>query len=99
MTDSLLGQDEIENEIPITNSIFDPRKPVFRFLILLGCCFITFGSYFCYDIPGALGAPLLEQYYDINSFEYSLFYAMYSLPNTVLPFFGGYFVDRVLGVK
>ncbi len=37
---------------------------------------------------------------DTNSFafRYSLLYSVYSFPNTVLPFFGGYFSDR-LGVR
>ena len=94
----LINDDSDFNTAP-TKSIFDPRTTVFRILVLIGCCFLTFGSYFCYDIPGALSDQLLDPFYDITSFEYSLFYSLYSLPNTVLPFFGGMLVDRILGVK
>jgi MFS family permease len=33
--------------------------------------------------------------FGINSFEYNLFYSVYSLPNCVLPLFGGYLVDKI----
>ena len=35
-----------------------PGQALFRYSILLGCCFLTFGSYFCYDIPAALNCEL-----------------------------------------
>lgn len=53
------------------------------------------GNYYCYDNPAALinqmstlmGEDHFEQ-------KYSLLYSVYSIPNMVLPFFGGYFVDK-----
>ena len=33
--------------------------------------------------------------FGINTFEYTILYAVYSLPNIVLPLFGGFFVDKI----
>lgn len=32
----------------------DPTKPIFRFVILFFNCLLTFGSYFCFDMPSVL---------------------------------------------
>lgn len=80
-------------------AIFDPTTNYFRICILLGACFLTFGSYWSYDIVGALSPILLDPFYDITSGQESLLYSVYSLPNTVLPFFGGILVDKYLGVR
>jgi hypothetical protein len=32
-----------------TKLICDPRKWVFRYFALIFMCFLSFGSYFCYD--------------------------------------------------
>mmetsp|Transcript_34569 Transcript_34569/g.54072 ORF Transcript_34569/g.54072 Transcript_34569/m.54072 type:complete len:475 (+) Transcript_34569:39-1463(+) len=80
-------------------AIFDPATTSFKLAVLLGACFLTFGSYYCYDIVGALSTTLLNPFYGINNTQESFLYAVYSLPNTVLPFFGGLLVDKVLGVK
>lgn len=58
------------------------------------------GSYYSYDIPAALNTQLDEYFGKESNYEiyYSLLYTLYSIPNIVLPFFGGYFVDR-LGVR
>eukprot|EP01118_Nematostelium_gracile_P014379 TRINITY_DN5585_c0_g1_i1.p1 TRINITY_DN5585_c0_g1~~TRINITY_DN5585_c0_g1_i1.p1 ORF type:complete len:463 (+),score=112.64 TRINITY_DN5585_c0_g1_i1:40-1389(+) len=79
-------------------SIFDRDRIAFRLVLLINICFLTFGSYFVYDIPSALQSSLVD-WFDINPFEYNLFYSVYSWPNTVLAFIGGYLVDRVFGVR
>jgi MFS family permease len=33
--------------------------------------------------------------FDIDNFQYNLFYSVYSLPNIILPLFGGYFLDKI----
>src|SRR3990167_4637376 len=81
------------------NVLFDSRTPPFKIFILIGACFITFGSYYCYDIVGALSTTLINPFYGISNTQEALLYSVYSLPNTVLPFFGGMLVDRVVGVK
>jgi MFS family permease len=61
------------------------------------------GNYYCYDIPASLHKQL-QDYLPRNTtsmpkysnFEllFSLLYTVYSVPNMVLPFFGGFLVDR-----
>jgi MFS family permease len=52
------------------------------------------GSCFCYDNPGPLETQL-EKDFNVDSTTYSLLYTVYSLPNMVLPIFGGLFLDRI----
>jgi len=73
-------------------------------LVLLCICFLTFGSYWVYDIPGAIFTPL-QNYFEhypfptkyTNGMNLNL-YSVYSYPNVILAFFGGILVDR-LGVR
>ncbi|KNC56071.1 major facilitator superfamily transporter domain-containing protein 1 [Thecamonas trahens ATCC 50062] len=62
--------------------------------------FLTFGSYWVFDTPGAIQKQLTEwfgpSYTDADNL---MLYSVYSLPNTVLPFFSGYLIDRVLGIR
>lgn len=53
------------------------------------------GSYYCYDNPSALQDQLRTQFHNPSDFDlyFNLLYTVYSIPNVVLPFFGGYFVD------
>jgi MFS family permease len=62
-------------------------------MLLMACCF-TLGSTFCYDNPGPLETQL-EKDFNMDSFHYSLLYTVYSLPNMVLPIFGGLFLDKI----
>jgi MFS family permease len=57
------------------------------------------GNYYSYDNPAALKSQMQSYFGNPSDFEtlYSLLYTVYSVPNVFLPFFGGYFVDR-LGV-
>ena len=60
------------------------------------------GSYYCYDNPSALNKQM-EEYFtaqvdkpmsrDEYQTNFNLLYTVYSIPNIVLPFFGGYFTD------
>ena len=60
-------------------------------------CIVT-GSYFCYDNPAALQDQMLK---DLNLTEgkFMLFYSLYSWPNVVLCFFGGFLIDKLFGVR
>jgi MFS family permease len=53
-----------------------------------------FGTFYAYDIPAALNVPL-EKYLNTPNYQYylQLFYSFYSIPNVILPFFGGYLID------
>lgn len=72
----------------------------FRWPILFFTCLMMIGNYYCYDIPAALNSQMDEYFGKPSDFEtlFSLLYTVYSVPNIILPFFGGYFIDR-LGVR
>jgi MFS family permease len=71
-----------------------------RWFILFFSCLMMVGNYYCYDIPAALHSQMNEYMGKPDDFEtmFSLLYTVYSIPNVILPFFGGYFVDK-LGVR
>lgn len=58
------------------------------------------GSYYCFDIPAAIKQQIDDYLGDPGDYEtlFSLLYTLYAAPNVILPFFGGYFVDR-FGVR
>ena len=35
----------------------------------------------------------------VNAGQYQILYTVYSIPNTVIVFFGGFLIDRVFGVR
>lgn len=74
----------------------DKSESVLRWLILLLTCLMMIGNYYCYDIPAALHSQMNEYFGKPSDFEtyFSLLYTVYSVPNVILPFFGGYFVDK-----
>ncbi len=51
---SSLFQNTMEGNV----GFFNPDKLYYRIFVLVGICFLTFGSYFVYDIPGSLPNPL-----------------------------------------
>eukprot|EP01036_Dinobryon_divergens_P034713 gene34713-44896_t len=75
------------------------RSP-FRWLILLLGCLMMVGSYYCFDIPAALKTQIDDYFGDQDDYEFnfSLLYTLYAAPNVILPFFGGYLVDK-FGVR
>ena len=55
------------------------------------------GSYFCYDNPAALTDTMTTDM-EISTSQYMLFYSLYSWPNVILCFFGGFLLDSVFGI-
>lgn len=51
------------------------------------------GSYFCYDTPGSL-ADNFKGDSHLNTSQFALLYSIYSWPNVILCFIGGYLIDR-----
>jgi len=58
------------------------------------------GNYFCYDNPATLSIFLTDPNgkYNLTNAQVALFYSIYSLPNMVLPLFGGVMIDKI-GIK
>ncbi|KAL7443929.1 hypothetical protein ACHAXM_010939 [Skeletonema potamos] len=66
-----------------------------RWLILALTCTVMIASYYSYDIPSALHQQLQDYMPRSPNFErnFNLLYTVYSIPNVILPLFGGNFVD------
>ncbi|KAJ0181914.1 hypothetical protein K1T71_002636 [Dendrolimus kikuchii] len=75
-----------------------PAHRAHRFFALVLMCFLCFGSYFCYDTPGALVDNFTDDMH-LNTSQFALLYSIYSWPNVVLCFIGGYLIDRYFGVR
>jgi MFS family permease len=67
-----------------------------RWLILVLCCILMSSNYYAYDIPSALHQQIQTYMPPSSNFEtkFNLLYTAYSIPNTILPLFGGNVVDR-----
>ncbi|XP_055868453.1 major facilitator superfamily domain-containing protein 1-like [Biomphalaria glabrata] len=77
----------------------NPKSCLHRYFpVLVLICFLSFGSYFCYDNPAALQDTMIREL-DISEGQFMAFYSFYSWPNVVLCMFGGYLIDRLFGVR
>ncbi|CAH1780917.1 unnamed protein product [Owenia fusiformis] len=76
----------------------NPKRNVHRYPVLVIMCFLSFGSYFCYDNPAAMQDIMLRDL-SISTETFMNFYAWYSWPNVILCFFGGFLIDRVFGIR
>lgn len=87
----------------VTTTIRDTR---WRFVFLTICCLVLMGSYYCYDNPAPVQRQIqspvkagtrrgVEHGMGMSNLQYQLLYSFYSLPNIIIPLFGGYFIDRL----
>lgn len=51
-----------------------------------------------YDNPAAL-QDVMKKDLNIDTAQFSNFYAVYSYPNVILCCFGGFLIDRVFGIR
>ncbi|KAG0250522.1 hypothetical protein DFQ27_009375 [Actinomortierella ambigua] len=68
-----------------------------RFVLLVAGSLALFGNYYAFDNPAALNEPLREYMgMDTDTYAYfiNLLYAVYSIPNIIMPWIGGYAADR-----
>mmetsp|Transcript_13297 Transcript_13297/g.21624 ORF Transcript_13297/g.21624 Transcript_13297/m.21624 type:complete len:687 (+) Transcript_13297:1-2061(+) len=67
-----------------------------RWIVLGLTCIVMTGSYYAYDIPSALHQQLQDYMPPSSNYEthFNLLYTVYSIPNVILPLFGGNVVDR-----
>ena len=76
--------------------VFTKPDSVVRWTVLVLSCIMLLGSYYCFDIPSALKTQIGVYMGDpADEYEtyFALMYTVYAVPNAILPFFGGYFVD------
>jgi len=80
------------------SAVCDPRRAPYRYLGLVLMCFLGFGSYFVYDTPASLQNQIKEDM-GVNTYQFQSLYFLYSWPNVVLCFAGGFLIDRVFGIR
>ena len=74
-------------------AVLNKSESTARWAVLALGCVCLIANYYCYDNPSALMTQL-EESTRMDDESFALTYSVYSLPNMVLPFFGGYFCDR-----
>ncbi|BFY99342.1 hypothetical protein BsWGS_02382 [Bradybaena similaris] len=83
----------------------------YRFLVLFFNCMLTFGSYFCFDMPSVLQDVFTQtncttgnktQHYNgtcdglgMSDEEYNLLYAVYAWTNAVVVIAAGFLIDKL----
>ncbi|KAK9890523.1 hypothetical protein WA026_010599 [Henosepilachna vigintioctopunctata] len=82
----------------LLHSVSHPSGIIFKSIGLALLCFLGFGSYFCYDNPAALQSHIKEDL-NLDTSQYTLLYSVYSWPNVILGFIGGFLIDRVFGIR
>ncbi|KAL3776343.1 LOW QUALITY PROTEIN: hypothetical protein ACHAWO_002461 [Cyclotella atomus] len=104
--DDLIDDEAVQYELPLNppqNQSSDTpnnslKKSSFRtrWLVLILCCLLMSSNYYAYDIPSALHQQIQTYMPQSSIFEtkFNLLYTAYSIPNTILPLFGGNVVDR-----
>jgi len=78
-------------QIFLTADIYNCNFSVFEL-------FLYVGSYYIYDNPAALQDVMISEL-NINTGLFIMFYSLYSWPNVILCFIGGFLIDRVFGVR
>lgn len=73
---------------------FEPTTKLYRFTILLFVSLLTFGSYFAYDIIGAI-APTLVQDLGADRATVGWMYTWYSIAAIISVLIGGFLIDRL----
>merc|ERR1711935_50552 len=89
------GEDLLEKQVAEERKTNVKSRSMLRWPVLCLCSFTMFCSYYCYDNPAALSDQFKDKANtDMSDTKFNTLYTAYSLPNMVLPFFGGYLVDR-----
>ncbi len=76
---------------------FHPSTRLFRFTVLFFVAMLTFGSYFAYDIIGAIAPTLIEQL-GASRGTVGSFYTIYSIAAILSVLIGGFLID-ILGTR
>ncbi len=82
----------VKNDEP--NGVFHPAKPLYRFIILIFVASLSFGSYFAYDIVGAIAPTLIEELGATRG-TLGTFYTMYHVAAILFVLIGGFLIDRL----
>lgn len=97
MENSETTLDRSEDEIAL-QGFFSPKRAPYRIIGLALMCLLGFGSYFCFDNPGALQDNFRTDL-NMSTSKFVLLYSIYSWPNVILCFIGGFLLDSVFGIR
>ena len=73
---------------------FHPTRPIYRFTNLLFISSLSFGSYFAYDIIGAIAPSLIDELKAARA-TVGTMNTMYSIAAILVVLFGGMLIDRL----
>jgi len=73
---------------------FHPTRPIYRFVNLLAISSLSFGSYFAYDIIGAIAPSLIDELKAARA-TVGTMNTMYSIAAILVVLFGGMLIDRL----
>lgn len=73
---------------------FHPATTLYRFTILIFVASLSFGSYFAYDIVGAIAPTLVEELGGARG-TVGTFYTMYSIAAVLALLIGGFLIDKL----
>lgn len=94
----LVGSDEVPKSAASSRialfPIWHPKREPYRWSVLFVACLFSVGSYFTYDSVGVIQTEI-EQHFHITASQFGLLYSVYTFPNIILPFFGGFLLDYV----
>jgi MFS family permease len=77
-----------------TGGAFHPSRALYRFTILLFIASLSFGSYFAYDIVGAIAPSLVEDLHAARG-TVGTFFTMYSIAAVLAVLLGGMLTDKL----
>lgn len=92
--DILKGKNSMTTTQKETAGIFHPSRALYRFIILIFASSLSFGSYFAYDIVGAI-APTLVEELGATRGTVGTFYTMYSVAAILAVLIGGFLIDKL----
>eukprot|EP01012_Entosiphon_sulcatum_P037961 TRINITY_DN4896_c0_g1_i2.p1 TRINITY_DN4896_c0_g1~~TRINITY_DN4896_c0_g1_i2.p1 ORF type:complete len:586 (-),score=68.17 TRINITY_DN4896_c0_g1_i2:192-1925(-) len=69
------------------------KRTSLRWLVLVLASALLWGRNYAYDSPAPVTKELSD-HLSLSDFQFNLLYSVYSTPNVILPFLGGYWVDR-----
>lgn len=75
-----------------------PKRRLHKFIGLALMCLLGFGAYFCFDNPGALQDDFKTDL-QMPTSKFVLLYSIYSWPNVILCFIGGFLLDSIFGIR
>ncbi|MCX6562354.1 MAG: MFS transporter [Candidatus Aminicenantes bacterium] len=80
--------------LPAAPGAFHPSRTLYRFSILIFVALLSFGSYFAYDIVGAIAPSLIDELKAARA-TVGAMNTMYSIAAILVVLFGGMLIDKL----